>query len=358
MTVDRRDMPGNPDTFHRWDSKSLNMQCSIIDHVLIENGQRGGAKVSSTGLDLHDHSIIVGWVEAPLGKTRVKEMKGTKLATLRPADKGATKKFEKAWGRIQDDKIKKMSMEEIIMENRRIVEKIGANRNNKRNPNGWSPISRLVSLRISVHGTARRMKDKLTYEKVMKERVEELKRSEESLTLNEDEVGWLRDNGLNEKPIEWQEWKMLYGGASHNEDHMNRLRKLNSGRRRRELRILHNTRMYRIQADADAGRIGGVIREIINRKGGYKMQAIVDEGVCTKEPKEVTNIATKHFTEWFWRSDEDKQRDILLTGIMKEGDGKAFEEAAREMKMPVKAIESVWKGFKKKELGGEGRKEA
>ena len=58
MTVDRRDMPGNPDTFHRWDSKSMNMQCSIIDHVLIENGQRGGAKVSSTGLDLNDHSIM------------------------------------------------------------------------------------------------------------------------------------------------------------------------------------------------------------------------------------------------------------------------------------------------------------
>ena len=93
-------------------------------------------------------------------------------------------------------------MEEIIKENRRIVEKISANRNTKRNPNGWSPISRLVSLRISVHGTARRMKDKLTYEKVMKERVEELKRSEESLTLNEDEVRWLRDNGLNENPIE------------------------------------------------------------------------------------------------------------------------------------------------------------
>ena len=110
MTVDRRDMPGNPDTFHRWDSKKLNMQCSIIDHILIENGQRGGARVSNTGLDLNDHSIIVGWVEAPQGRTRVKEMKGTKLASLRPADKGATKEIEKAWGRIQDDKINKMSI--------------------------------------------------------------------------------------------------------------------------------------------------------------------------------------------------------------------------------------------------------
>ena len=43
---------------------------------------------------------------------------------------------------------------------------------------------------------------------------------------------------------------------------------------------------------------------------------------------------------------------------MEEGDEKAFEEAAREMKMPGKAIESVWKGFKRKELEEEGRKEA
>ena len=47
------------------------------------------------------------------------------------------------------------------------------------------------------------MKDKITYEKIMKERVEELTWTEESLKLNEDEVGWLRDNGLNEKPVDW-----------------------------------------------------------------------------------------------------------------------------------------------------------
>ena len=168
MMVDRKEMPGNPSTFHRWDSTKLNLQTSTIDHILMTNGQRGGAKVSGTGLDLNDHSVKVGWMEAPRGTRRIKEMKGTKLATLRPADKGATKKFMKAWERIHDDKISNMNMEEIIEENRRIIEKISANRNTKRNPNGWSPISRLVSLRISVHGTARRMQGKLTYEAIMK----------------------------------------------------------------------------------------------------------------------------------------------------------------------------------------------
>ena len=49
-------------------------------------------------------------------------------------------------------------------------------RNTKKNPNGWSPISRLMALRISVHGTAVKMAGKMDYNKVMQGRVEELKR--------------------------------------------------------------------------------------------------------------------------------------------------------------------------------------
>ena len=52
MQVERRNMPGNPDTFHRWDNVKLNMQSSAIDHILITNSEGGGAKVSDTGLDL------------------------------------------------------------------------------------------------------------------------------------------------------------------------------------------------------------------------------------------------------------------------------------------------------------------
>jgi hypothetical protein len=96
IRVRREDMAGNPSTFHRWNSVNNNMQSSTIDHVLM-NG-KGGGKVSNTGLNLNDHSIIIGWFDVPEGVKRVKEMKGVRLATLRPADKGATKKFEKAWG--------------------------------------------------------------------------------------------------------------------------------------------------------------------------------------------------------------------------------------------------------------------
>jgi hypothetical protein len=325
---------------------------------MISNGEVGGAKVSNTGLNLNDHSIKIGWLKAEKGIIMRKEMKGVKRLTFRPSDKGATKRFEKAWGRIHDSRLKEMSMEDIVKENMGIVVRIMKNRNTKVNPNGWSPISRLISLRISVHGTARRMKDRIDYVKIMKARVEELKRSEEELVLNVNEIGWLRDNGLYERPVDWQEWKLLFGGSKYNDEQMNRLRKLNCGRRRRELRLLHSSRMERIQADADAGKIGGVIRDIINRKGGYKMEAIVNEGVCTKDPKEVTNIATDWFMDWFRRSDEDKKRDISLTGMMERDEEEEFVSRATEMKMPKEAIKHVWEGFKKKEINDIGKKEA
>ena len=41
MLISRRNMPGNPNTFHRWDNVNRNMQCSIIDHVLIRKKNAG-----------------------------------------------------------------------------------------------------------------------------------------------------------------------------------------------------------------------------------------------------------------------------------------------------------------------------
>ena len=201
MNMRRVEMEGNPFTFHRWDNVNRNMQKTTIDHVMISDGEIGGAKVSDTGLDLNDHSIVIGWVKAPPGIMIKKEMKGVRKPSLRPSDKGATKRFEKAWSRIHDNKIKDMSMEDIVKENMGSGKRIINNRNTKLNPNGWSPISRLISLRISVHGTARRMKDRIDYVRIMSQRVEELKRSEESLVLSDTEIGWLRDNGLSENRL-------------------------------------------------------------------------------------------------------------------------------------------------------------
>jgi hypothetical protein len=175
--------------------------------------------------------------------------------------------------------------------------------------------------------------------------------------LNEDEVRWLRDNGLSTDPTGWDIWKTLYSNANENWAQMQRLKKLNCGWRRREMRILNGTRMTRIQAEADAGKIGGVIREIIKKKGGYNMEVIVDGEVCIKDPVEVTDKATQYFREWFERIERERIRDLTLSDIMRRGCEDDFQEFAEKLGVPNNAMGALKYGFKKKEIDESGAKE-
>jgi hypothetical protein len=218
---------------------------------------------------MNDHAILIAWVGIVEKTDKSKEMKTMNVPTIRPTDKGATRKLEKIFSRVSGEELKGMGMKEIIEETMKKVKIICDNRNNKTNRDGWSPVTRIISMRISVHGTAVKLWDRPDHDSIMKGRVDELRRREKRMVLSEEERGWMRDHGVNDEYIDWGEWKRLYRDKLGNFEQMTRLKKLNSGRRRKELRLLCNSRMYRIQADADAGRIGGAIRLIMDKKKGY-----------------------------------------------------------------------------------------
>ncbi len=140
----------------------------------------------------------------------------------------------------------------------------------------------------------------------MKERVEELRRRERKMILSEEEIDWMRDQGIRTEHVDWDEWKIMYKDEDANYEQMCRLKRLNTGRRRKELRLICNERMYRIQADADAERIGGVIRIMTNKRKGYKMECLVDGDECLSDPDKVDLRAFEHFRQWFSRTDEEK----------------------------------------------------
>ena len=188
-----------------------------------------------------------------------------------------------------------MGMKEIMEETMKKVKVICENRNNKTNRDGWSPVTRIISMRISVHGTSVKLGERPDHDRVMKGRVEELRRREKRMVISEEEIGWMRDHGINNEFIDWDEWKRMYSDRLGNFEQMTRLKKLNSGRRRKELRILCNSRMYRIQADADAGRIGGAIRLIMHKKKGCKMECLVDEWL--RDSDKVDKKAFDHFKQ-------------------------------------------------------------
>jgi hypothetical protein len=249
-------------------------------------------------------------------------MKATAMPTIRASDKGAVRQIGRAFCKYNSEEIERMDTEEITRITMEAVKRISEGRSARNNPNGWSALARVVNMRISVHGTYIKVKDRLDREKIMKERVEELMRREKKMVLSDDEIGWMNDNGLNNRPVTWKEWKEIYWRPSYNYDQYMRLQGLNSGRRRREWRMMSRNRMCRIQSEADAGRIGGVIREIINKRKGFKMEVIIDKDKCINDPKEVTEVGTSHFQQWFERSDAERERDGRLQRLIANNDGK------------------------------------
>ena len=196
-------MTANPGeiTFRRWDSLGMKQQESAIDHIMISREKDGGMKTVEAGTDAKDHSIIVGWIKLEKVVKRVKEKKAVAVLTIRPTDKGAVRQYEKIFKRIPVDRVSQMSMEEIIVTTTEGVRRIMGSRTTKKNQDGWSPLSRIMTMRTSVHGTAVKMADRMDYNKVMRGRVEDLRRREEKIDLNEEEEVWLRENGMYTDPL-------------------------------------------------------------------------------------------------------------------------------------------------------------
>jgi hypothetical protein len=355
--VTRVGLKGQECTFRRLNSVNGKIHETTIDHVLVRGNGIYGSKVSDSGMDANDHAMILGWVEVENKGKNIREVKAMRTPTIRPTDKGATKKLEKIFKRTTDKELGEMNMAKIIKETMKKVKIIYDNRNNRTNRDGWSPVTRIIAMRISVHGTALKIRGRPDYARVMKGRVEEMRRREKQMVLSEEEVGWMRDQGIRVEAVDWDEWDNMYRDEVANFEQMNRLKRLNSGRRRKELRLICNSRMYRIQSDADAGKIGGAIRLIMNRKKGYKMECLVDGDECIREPNEVDKRAFEHFKDWFHRTEEEKRDGHIIDVMIREKDFGGFQKKTEELGIGADATEKLWKAMGKKYLDDEGKKE-
>ncbi len=84
-----------------------------------------------------------------------------------------------------------------------------------------------------------------------------------------------------------------------------------------------------------------MIREIINKRKGFKMEVIIDQDKCITDPREVTDVGTRRFQEWFERSDKERERDVRLQRIISTNDREGFNEMADEASIPKGAIDSI-----------------
>ena len=171
--------------------------------------------------------------------------------------------------------------------------------------------------------------------------------------LNDDELDWLDDHNVPSVHTTWEEWRILFPDIHHAAESLEKLKKLNTNKRRSELRAVHGGRMCRAQEEADAGRLGGVIQNIMGRRKGFKMESLLIDGVLTADSNIISSAVTKFFEEWFARSEEESDRDKKIAHIISSGNRSEWDLISVEMSIPSNVSEKIWSGFQKRVLPAE-----
>ena len=195
---------------------------------------------------------------------------------------------------LHEGDLSNLSLQDITRISMDAVRKINGRRNNKRSPSIWSPMAHLLNLRLSAIGSTIRANIK-SDPRPLKELILRLKRDEEKISLNEDECTWLEDNLIQSDPFDWDEWINRYSDNTYAARELIRIRKLLSAENRKEFRRIHGNRMQKIQEEADAGRIGGVIRNIMGGSSPYTMESIRQDGEVITDGERITKLITEFF---------------------------------------------------------------
>ena len=237
------------------------------------------------------------------------------------------------------------------------VTKINRKRNNKRSPSIWSPIAHLLNLRLSAIGSTIRANLKSDL-KPLKTLIAQLQRDESLISLNEDERDWLDDNSIQSEPFDWSDWINLFHDSSHAAREIIRIRKLLSAENRKEFRRLHGDKMMRIQEQADAGRIGGVINHIMGTSSSFTMESIRQGDEIITDGPRIASLVTAFFAKWFSRLPEEKERGKKLADCVLNADRPSWDKLIDDTRIPMEVGNTLWQAFQPRPLSLEGRKEA
>ena len=172
--------------------------------------------MATNGLFVLDHIPVVvnTAIVTAYRKTKITVMKHN--PSLDNSDKGAVRRFIARNQKLADNLgngLRGLSLSEITKASVDIVRDIH-NRHTAKNPEIWSPIARLLSLRLSALGSTIRLGIRGD-NTALREIVTRLRREERNILLNGNELKWLDDNDISDEPMEWNEWRNSYpyGGS-------------------------------------------------------------------------------------------------------------------------------------------------
>ena len=249
------------------------------------------------------------------------------------------------------------SLEKITNWTAEAARRIASNRKSRDNPGGWSPTSRLLMIRLKILGTllnASEQKRKLgSCYKAYRLARADMKRIE----LNEDEKEWLSNNGITDNLPEFRLYRedctqeLLIIEIMH-------IKKITTSKRREELRLLHGGWMRRIQDEADAGKIGNVLRNLMGEGKEFTMEVLYGERENEVEGKRISELITDFFKEWFYASEEEIQRDGNTVRMVEEGNEVDWKRMGSIIGINEDVAKRILEGMKDKEISAEGKLES
>ena len=154
--------------------------------------------------------------------------------------------------------------------------KIALSRNRKDNPNGWSPLIRLMRLKVKVLGAILKRLERDKDIMVCLSLYKEVKHDMKETALTEEEAGWLEENDIKRTLPKWSDLKKDYDHALLARE-VKHLDKMTSSKMRRELRLKHDEMVRKIQEEADKGKIGRVLKSIMNEGKDFSLEVIHGE---------------------------------------------------------------------------------
>jgi DNA-binding protein len=132
------------------------------------------------------------------------------------------------------------------------------------------------------------------------------KRDMAKIKLSEEEEGWMADNGIDGKAIEWEEIVKMKLTDQLIAD-IKQLKKMTSSKIREELRRIHEGWMMRIQKEADKGKIGLVLKRIIGDRKDFSLETLKSKGRNITDAKEIANELKEHFGNGFSTSEVERE---------------------------------------------------
>ena len=178
------------------------------------------------------------------------------------------------------------------------------------------------------------------------------------IELNEDELDWLEMNGISRELPDWRVWQRDNSDPDLLLIQIRHLRSLTTRKMRDELRILHGGRMRRMQDEADAGRIGPILKRVMAKTSNFSMEVLYHPDGNITDPDEVANIVTTFVETWLSSPDEEDGRDADISDFSTKGDRTGWNKLAGDLGIPLEHAEEVLAGMADKPLSSEAKAEA